>query len=55
MHQLKIDKELGFFFIPVVSPLGGRIEKEPNRLDICPKVISEMDFLKDYKNKPQAR
>lgn len=36
-------------FIPLVSLLGVRIEKEPNKLDIRCSVASEMDLLTNYK------
>lgn len=32
--------------IPLALSLGGRIEMEPSKLDIRPKVASEMDLLK---------
>lgn len=40
------------FFLPLVFPLVGRIEKEPQTLDIRSSVASEMDLLNDCKSKP---
>lgn len=41
--------------LPLVSPLEGRIEKEPNKLETCSIATSEIERLRDYRKKRQVQ
>lgn len=42
---------MALLLLPLLSPLEGRIEKDPSKLDIRSIVTSEIDLLRYYKEK----